>query len=62
MLYLLLTNLAICLSCFYLLDWKVFLNNEKHKLKFLALFTLFANIPFVNVFLFIYLLLNKEKV
>lgn len=62
MIYLLLTNLAICLACFYLLEWKNFFNNEKNKLKFLALFTVIANIPFVNAFLFIYLLLNKEKV
>lgn len=62
MVYLLSINLLICFGCFYLLEWKDFLNNEKHKLKFIAIFTVFANIPLVNLFLFVYLLLNKDKV
>ena len=59
--YLLLTNLGICFGCFYLLEWNKFFNNEKNKLKFLAIFTLIANLPFVNVLLLIYLLLNKRN-
>ena len=62
MVYFVLFNLVICIFCLYLLDWSSFYNNEKNKLNFLLVFTLMSNIPLVNLFLFTYLLLNKEMV
>lgn len=61
MVYFVLFNLVICIFCLYLLDWSSFYNNEKDKLNFLLVFTLMSNIPFVNLFLLIYLILNTEK-
>ena len=61
MVYFVLFNLVICIFCLYLLDWSSFYNNEKDKLNFLLVFTLMSNIPFVNLFLLIYLILNNER-
>ena len=61
MVYFVLFNLVICIFCLYLLDWSSFYNNEKNKLNFLLVFTLMSNIPFVNLFLLIYLILNNER-
>ena len=61
MVYVLFVNLLICFGCFYLLNWEDFFNNQQYKLKFLAIFTVFTNIPFVNLFLLIYLILNNER-
>lgn len=62
MVYLVLANLLICICCLYLLNWSEFFRNKNYKVKFLLFFILFANIPFINLFLLTYLLLNKEDV
>ena len=62
MVYFVLANLIICIFCLYLLDWSAFYNNQNNKLKFLLVFTILANLPFVNLFLLMYLILNREKV
>lgn len=57
----LLINFTITLLCFYLLNWNVLFNNKNAKMKFIFAFFILASIPILNIFLFIYLLLERKN-